>query len=135
MSEGKCGACGSNLILKNRYRVTDVLISREKYQMEKCHLYHAIDIADHKKSKVIKVLYTVNQETITRLEYSADILINHWFEGIPRVDKGGSFHIEFPNDSIPAYCLVMEKIEGINLYKWLNDKKINHSLKSKLLIG
>ena len=35
----------------------------------------------------------------------------------------GYFHIEFPHDPIPAYCLVMEKIEGINLQQWVDNPK------------
>ncbi len=50
-------------------------------------------------------------------------MIDNWFEGIPKVDKGGCFHIEFPDDPIPAYCLVMEKIEGMNLEQWLKISK------------
>ncbi|MGM3309336.1 protein kinase domain-containing protein [Anabaena sp. WFMT] len=124
-SEAFCQACGSNLILKNRYRVIDVLIPREKHQIGNSRLYDAIDITDNKKSKVIKVLYTDNEEAIIRFDLSADVLMKHWFEGIPKVDKGGYFPIEFPHNPIPAYCLVMEKIEGMNLQQWLVSR--NHS--------
>ena len=57
ISEADCEKCGSNLILNNRYRVINVLRSREKHQIDKCNLYDAVDITDSKKSKVIKVLH------------------------------------------------------------------------------
>jgi len=120
LSETNCGNCGSNLILNNRYRVIDLLMTTEKHPIDKSRIYNAIDVVDSKKSKVIKVLHTVNQEAITRFEQSADVLSNNWFEGIPKIDKAGYFQIRFPNDPIPASCLVMEKIEGIDLLQWLN---------------
>jgi len=123
ISEANCGNCRSNLILNDRYRVIDILIPREKNQIDKCTLYDAIDITDNKKSKVIKFLHTDDQEAIIRFDRSADVLINNWFEGIPKIDKGGYFHIKFPDDPIPAYCLVMEKIEGVNLQQWLKNPK------------
>ncbi|WP_168644520.1 serine/threonine-protein kinase [Dolichospermum sp. UHCC 0259] len=95
-------------------------MATEKHQLDKSRLYNAIDIVEGKKSKVIKVLHTVNQEAIQRFERSAEVLNNNWFEGIPKIDKAGYFQIRFPNDPIPASCLVMEKIEGIDLLQWLN---------------
>lgn len=133
LSETNCGNCRSNLILNKRYRVIDVLISEERHQIDKSILYNAIDILDGKKSKVIKVLHTVNQEAIIRFERSAEVLNNNWFEGIPKIDKAGYFQIRFPNDPIPASCLVMEKIEGIDLLQWLN-KPNNQPLDNKQTI-
>jgi serine/threonine protein kinase len=119
LSEITCGNCGSNLILNNRYRVMDIIILEKRHQVEQYTFYDAVDIIDNEKSKVIKVLHTVNQEEILRFERSADVLTKNWFEGIPKVDKGGYFQIRFANDPIPASCLVMEKIEGKNLQQWL----------------
>ncbi|MBK1986772.1 protein kinase [Sphaerospermopsis aphanizomenoides BCCUSP55] len=105
--------------MNDRYRVIDVLVPKARHQIEKCTLYNAIDITNKKKSKVIKVVHTNNQQTIKRFKTSVEILKNHWFAGIPHIDKGGYFQIEFPNDPIPAHCLVMDKIEGIDLQKLL----------------
>lgn len=132
INEGKCevwcSACGSDLLLNDRYRVIDVLIPGARHQIEQCTLYDAIDITNNKKSKVIKVIHTNNQQTIKRFKTSVNVLKNYWFTGIPKIDKGAAFQIEFPNDPIPANCLVMDKIEGIDLQKLLelqNNKPIS----------
>ncbi|UYD29504.1 MULTISPECIES: serine/threonine protein kinase [unclassified Tolypothrix] len=107
--------------MKRRYRVIDKLIQPRNRE---CKLYDAVDINNDNKLKVIKVLYTDNEEVISRFNRGADVLINHWVSGIPKVDKDGYFHIEFPKNQTLAYCLVMEKIDGMNLEQFLENR--NH---------
>ncbi|MFN7882756.1 MAG: hypothetical protein ACK5PF_07055, partial [bacterium] len=76
-------------------------------------------MTDQDNPKVLKVLHTGNLDTISRFDREADLLKNYWIEGLPTVGQDGYFPIEFPNNSIPAYCLVMEKIPGLNLEQWL----------------
>ncbi|MFM7407393.1 MAG: serine/threonine protein kinase [Cuspidothrix sp.] len=121
INETFCQSCGSDLFLKKRYRVLN-LLNLEQRRDRECTLYNAIDTEHPQKPKVIKVLYTENQAAIYRFQSCARVLIDHWFKGIPHVDKEGYFHIEFPQDPTPAYCLVMEKIEGINLEKWMENR-------------
>ena len=111
-----CEACGSHLLLQNRYRVTNVLHQREDRVTT---LYDVVDVKDQDTPKVLKVLYTRNPDTISRFDREADLLKNYQIEGLPTVGQGGYFPIEFPNNPIPAYCLVMEKIPGLNLEQWL----------------
>ncbi|BAY93495.1 MULTISPECIES: serine/threonine-protein kinase [unclassified Tolypothrix] len=119
--EHPCQACGSDLLLNRRYRVIDTLVQTRN---RVCRLYDSVDIKDGNKPKVIKVLYTDNDEIISRFDRGADVLINHWVSGIPKVDKDGYFYIEFPKNQTLAYCLVMEKIDGINLEQFLENQ--NH---------
>ena len=111
-----CEACGSHLLLQNRYRVMNVLHQREDRVTT---LYDVVDMTDQDTPKVLKVLYTKNPDTISRFDREADLLKNYRIEGLPTVGQGGYFPIEFPNNPIPAYCLVMEKIPGLNLEQWL----------------
>ena len=111
-----CEACGSHLLLQNRYRVTNVLHQREDRVTT---LYDVVDVKDQDTPKVLKVLYTKNPDTISRFDREADLLKNYRIEGLPQVEQGGYFPIEFPNNPIPAHCLVMEKIPGLNLEQWL----------------
>ncbi len=111
-----CEACGSDLLLQNRYRVTNVLHQREDRVTT---LYDVVDVKDQDTPKVLKVLYTGNSDTISRFDREADLLKNYRIEGLPTVGKDGYFPIEFPNNPIPAHCLVMEKIPGLNLEQWL----------------
>jgi serine/threonine protein kinase len=82
-------------------------------------LYDVVDMTDQDNPKVLKVLHTGNPDTISRFDREADLLKNYWIEGLPTVGQDGYFPIEFPNNPIPAYCLVMEKIPGLNLEQWL----------------
>ncbi|MBD2235769.1 serine/threonine protein kinase [Aulosira sp. FACHB-113] len=109
------------MLLKRRYRVIDTLVQTRSRE---CKLYDAVDINNGNKLKVIKVLYTDNEEVISRFNRGADVLINHWVSGIPKVEKDGYFHIEFPKNQTLAYCLVMEKIDGMNLEQFLENR--NH---------
>ena len=111
-----CEACGSHLLIQNRYRVMNVLHQREDRVTT---LYDVVDMTDQDNPKVLKVLHTGNPDTISRFDREADLLKNYWIEGLPTVGQDGYFPIEFPNNSIPAYCLVMEKIPGLNLEQWL----------------
>ena len=111
-----CEACGSHLLLQNRYRVMNVLHQREDRVTT---LYDVVNMTDQDNSKVLKVLYTKNQDTISRFDREADLLKNYRIEGLPQVEQGGYFPIEFPDNPIPANCLVMEKIPGLNLEQWL----------------
>ena len=111
-----CEACGSHLLIQNRYRVMNVLHQREDRVTT---LYDVVDVKDQDTPKVLKVLYTGNPDTISRFDREADLLKNYRIEGLPTVGQGGYFPIEFPNNPIPAYCLVMEKIPGLNLEQWL----------------
>ena len=111
-----CEACGSHLLLKNRYRVMNVLHQREDRVTT---LYDVVDMTDQDNSKVLKVLYTKNPDTISRFDREADLLKNYRIEGLPTVGQDGYFPIEFPDNPIPANCLVMEKIPGLNLEQWL----------------
>ncbi|BAY21596.1 serine/threonine protein kinase [Calothrix sp. NIES-2100] len=115
INESYCQDCGSDLLLNGRYRIIDVLHQQE---IQECMLYDAIDMTDGGKPKAIKVLYTNNQEAISRFNRVAYVVVKHWVPGIPQVDQGGYFPINFPDQTV-AYCLVMEKIAGLNLQQWL----------------
>lgn len=75
--------------------------------------------------KVMKVLQPGNfnrndAETATRLfQREAEVLrtLNH--PGIPKVEQEGYFTCKCPQTEQRLYCLVMEKIEGQDLSKWL----------------
>ncbi|BAY88857.1 MULTISPECIES: serine/threonine protein kinase [unclassified Tolypothrix] len=117
--ESRCQSCGASLLLNEKYRIIDVL---KESKNKECQLYNAVDISNKNQLKVIKVLYSYNSEALTRFNKGADFLINHRLPGLPKVQKGGYFHIDFPKNLTPAYGLVMEKIDGKNLQEWLSNK-------------
>jgi eukaryotic-like serine/threonine-protein kinase len=116
-----CRHCGASFILPNRYRVTQILGSggfSKTYEIEYQGTKKVLKVLDlfrfnkqEKKEQVIK-LFKREAEILSRL--------NH--PGIPRVERDGYFEVHFPNYQEMRHCLVMEKIEGINLQQWLENR-------------
>lgn len=114
-----CRNCGNHLLIKNRYKVIKVL-GRGGF----ARTFEIIDTQGIQK--VLKVLdfsrvcHENFQEIVVNLfRREADVLsrLNH--PGIPKVESDGYFQIEYKNCEEPLYCLMMEKIDGLNLQQWL----------------
>jgi len=77
-------------------------------------------------TKVMKVLQADNfnsdqAETATRLfKREAEVLNQLKHPGIPKVEQDGYFPCKCPQTEQRLYCLVMEKIEGQDLKRWLD---------------
>ena len=121
-----CQNCGSELLLQGRYRV-------------KCELggggfgktYELIDRTS--EVKVLKVLINNHPKAIELFQREAEVLkiLNH--PGIPKVEPDGYF-VYFPkNNQEQLHCLIMEKIEGLDLYKYLKQRD-NRPIDEKLAI-
>ncbi|HEY9671207.1 MAG TPA: serine/threonine-protein kinase [Waterburya sp.] len=117
-----CQACGTPLLLKNRYRLISPLRSlsvpghAELFEVEDL----GVEAAIGSRYKVVKIL-KANDTTLVRLfKQEADSLkkLNH--AGIPKIQHGdGYFTISLLCHANPLHCLVMEKIEGENLHEWV----------------
>ncbi len=117
-----CRNCGTNLLVKNRYKVVKIL-GRGGF----AKTFELLD--DKEIKKVIKVLdfsRLVNEKSkdivINLFRREADVLskLNH--PGIPKVEPDGYFTIEYKNCTEPLHCLIMEKIDGLNLQQWLSNQ-------------
>jgi Protein kinase domain len=73
-------------------------------------------------TKVMKVLKLNQQKHIELFQQEARVLayLNH--PGIPKVEEDGYFIYLPRNSQDPIYCLVMEKIVGIDLEKWMSNR-------------
>ncbi|MGH2412525.1 MAG: protein kinase domain-containing protein, partial [Microcystaceae cyanobacterium] len=101
-----CQACGSDLLLAGRYQVIRLLSDKGGFAK-------TYEVSERDTLKVLKVLTNNHPHAIALFQQEAQILsqLNH--PGIPQGE--GSFTY-FPRDSqTPLYCLVMEKIEGMDL--------------------
>jgi serine/threonine protein kinase len=80
-------------------------------------VFEVIDTQQSDSSKVIKILKSNSFEEIDLFEKEAISLqlLNH--PGIPKVDADGLFKVKL--DKQKLYCLVLEKIPGVNLEEWL----------------
>ncbi|MCU0532422.1 MAG: protein kinase [Hydrococcus sp. Prado102] len=117
-----CQSCGSELLLKGRYRVTCLLSSKGGFG----NTYEAVE---NSEAKVLKVLTNDHPHAIRLFQQEAEVLnrLNH-----PGIPKGEGWFAYFPrNSQTPLHCLVMEKIEGVDLEEYLklkNFKPIDQKL-------
>ncbi|MBW4646002.1 MAG: RDD family protein [Goleter apudmare HA4340-LM2] len=122
-----CQACGSELLLEGRYRVMHTLGEGgfgKTYQVSE---------ARNNIPKVLKVLINNQQKAVELFQREAEVLsfLNH--PGIPKVEANAYF-IYFPrNRQEPLHCLVMEKIEGMDLQEYIR-KRENRPIDQKLAI-
>jgi serine/threonine protein kinase len=106
-----CRNCGSQLLLQNRYRLLK--------QLGQGGFGNTFEIDDGGKTKVLKVLTENNSKAVELFQQEAKVLSQLNSVGIPKVEADGYFTVLPKNSSVPLHCLVMEKIEGVNLEQWM----------------
>ncbi|MDB9521622.1 serine/threonine-protein kinase [Dolichospermum circinale CS-1225] len=106
-----CRNCGSQLLLQNRYRVLK--------QLGQGGFGNTFEIDDGGETKVLKVLTENNPKAVELFQQEAKVLSQLNSAGIPKVEADGYFTVLPKNSSVPLHCLVMEKIEGVNLEQWM----------------
>ena len=102
--------------MNDRYRVVRQLGSgglAETWEVQ--------DIGDGDKLKVLKVLRSNNSKTVELFKREAEVLLKLNCPGIPRGEEGGYFLFRKDADK-PLHCLVMEKVDGLDLKKWFKQK-------------
>ena len=125
-----CANCGSELLLAGRYRVLrqlDSCTSGDTYEVKEV----GSDIC-----KVLQVLTVDKPQVVELFEKTATALKAIDYAGIPKVEANDYF-VYLPRDkAVRLHCLVMQKIEGLNLYEYLaqsDNKHINEQLAVKWL--
>ncbi|ACK69785.1 serine/threonine protein kinase [Gloeothece citriformis PCC 7424] len=104
-----CQACGSELLLIGRYRVTRLLSNKGGFG-------YTYEVMDKDTPKVLKVLINPHPHAVDLFKQEAEVLskLNH-----PGIPKGEGYFIYFSrNSETPLHCLVMEKIEGMDLEEY-----------------
>jgi eukaryotic-like serine/threonine-protein kinase len=107
-----CQNCQSALLLKQRYRATKVLGEGGFGKT-----YAASDLGT--QNKVIKVLIDNSSKAVELFQREAEVLSQLNNPGIPRVEPNSYIVFHPANSSEPVHCLVMEKVEGMNLRDYL----------------
>ncbi len=115
-----CANCGSELLLAGRYQVIKQIQSdRDNSDCE----YEVREVGN----ETIKYLQTLISNDSQEIEYfhkTAEVLkqLNH--PSLPKVEIDGCF-VYFPRDkTVPLHCLIMEKIDGLSLDKYLLDESL-----------
>ncbi|BAZ32896.1 serine/threonine protein kinase [Cylindrospermum sp. NIES-4074] len=111
-----CLACGSELLLEGRYRVTSILGGGGFGKT------FAVSDARSNTTKVLKVLIDEHPKAVELFQREAEVLARLNHPSIPQVDTDGYFTFFPRNSQEPLHCLVMEKIEGLDLEQYLRQR-------------
>lgn len=122
-----CQACGTKLLINERYQITKLLRTGQGYNSE---IFEVKDLNEQVNPKVLKCLATKHKDSkfAELFEKEAQVLI--WLSsvwqrhpGIPRVNPDGYFTFGLGKGFKKLQCLVMEKIEGQNLEQWIEENQ------------
>ncbi|MEO8893517.1 MAG: serine/threonine-protein kinase, partial [Coleofasciculaceae cyanobacterium] len=113
-----CRNCGSDLLLQGRYQVMRLLSDSSGFGK----VYEAYQGTIPKILKVLKTKHNNNCRIVELFQQEAAVLsqLNH--PGIPKVSTDGYFQFTGKNCSVPAHCLIMEKIDGLDLKQWMKQQ-------------
>ncbi|NEO70460.1 serine/threonine-protein kinase [Moorena sp. SIO3H5] len=118
-----CRHCGSDLLLQGRYRVMRLLSDQSGFGK----VYEAYNGAVPKILKVLKPEHNSKSKIIELFRQEAAVLSKLTHPGIPQIEPEGYFQF-FPRHSKePLYCIIMEKIDGLNLKQWMRQQG-NHPI-------
>lgn len=109
-----CPVCGTPLLIQGRYRLLQPL-----RPLDPRHSTAVFEVDDLGTPKVMKILNSDRADEIEYFEREVSILqwMNH--PGIPQANLDEYFTVSIADRSPVLHCLVMEKIEGTNLEKWV----------------
>ncbi|MEH2065698.1 MAG: serine/threonine-protein kinase [Nostoc sp.] len=118
-----CQACGSELLLEGKYRVTR--------QLGAGGFAKTFEVNHANTLKVLKVLMLDDAKAVSLFQQEAQVLSHLNHPGIPKGD--GYFTFSPKNSQTPLHCLVMEKIEGLDLYQYM-EQRGNRPIDEKLAL-
>lgn len=109
-----CQNCGSPLLLQDIYRVVRPLGGGG--------FGKTFEVEDSGTPKVLKVLHNTYPKAVELFQKEVEVLsrLNH--PGIPKVEPDNYFLFRPRNSPQDLHCLVMEKIEGMDLEKYLQQR-------------
>jgi WD40 repeat protein len=109
-----CQSCGSELLLEGRYRVIGILGGGGFGKT-----YEVVERDGSKK--VLKILLHNYPKAVSLFQQEAQVLsqLNH-----PGIPQGNGYFTFLPNGvHEPLHCLVMDKIEGLNLEQYVSQRQ------------
>jgi serine/threonine protein kinase len=124
-----CEACGSELLFQGRYRAFNVLGGGgfgKTYEVKE----------GTTAVKVLKVLINNSPKAVELFQREAQVLSQLDNPGIPKVEKNGYFVFHPPDEQQFLHCMVMEKVDGDNLWNYIKKRgrPINGDLARSWLI-
>jgi serine/threonine protein kinase len=125
-----CKSCGTDLLLAGQYRVRELLSSGTGFGLiYKVSCQNSQKILKVLDLKVLKKKDSKDPKALEQFKREAEVLqrLNH--PGIPRGEE--YFEVSIPGSEDILHCLIMEKIQGLDLAAWLeknNNKPISVNL-------
>jgi WD40 repeat protein len=116
-----CQSCRSELILQGRYRVMRLMSDKSGFG----NVYEAFERKVPKLLKVLKEEYSDNPKAVNLFRQEAAVLSQLSHPGVPMVEADGYFQYLPHKSQKPLHCLVMEKIDGLNLREWMRQQGHN----------
>ncbi|MBO1049058.1 MAG: SUMF1/EgtB/PvdO family nonheme iron enzyme [Dolichospermum sp. DEX182a] len=111
-----CQACGSEVLLQQRYRV-QCQLGRGGFGVT-----YEINEVRTNQAKVLKVLINNDPKAVELFKQEADVLSQLHHSGIPNVELDAYFEYYSYNSQNPIHCLVMEKVVGEDLEKYMQKR-------------
>jgi WD40 repeat protein len=116
-----CQSCRSELILQGRYRVMRLISDKSGFG----NVYEAFERKLPKLLKVLKEEYGDNPKAVNLFRQEALVLSQLSHPSVPAVEADGYFQYLPHKSQKPLHCLVMEKIDGLNLREWMRQQGHN----------
>jgi WD40 repeat protein len=88
-------------------------------------VYEAYERSQPKILKVLKETHTSNLKAVELFQQEAIVLSQLHHAGIPLIEPDGYFQFLPRNNPDPLYCILMEKIDGLNLREWMRQQGNN----------
>ena len=110
-----CCSCDSEILLEGRYRVIR--------RLGEGGFGKTFEVSDlDSDNKVLKVLSKNDPKYVELFRREAQVLSQLDHPGIPAVEPNAYFVLEARRSPEPMHCLVMEKITGLDLQKYLRQR-------------
>ncbi|MBE9221959.1 tetratricopeptide repeat protein [Cyanobacterium stanieri LEGE 03274] len=115
-----CYSCGSELLLNGKYRVSRLLSDDSGFGI----VYEVFEGFEPKILKVLQRRWNKQPKAVELFEREYEVLLTLTKENIKGIPQAEDFFEYQPRDEKNLYCLVMEKVDGMDLEKWVqkNDK-------------
>lgn len=115
-----CQSCGSQLLLNGKYRVSRLLSDTTGFGV----VYEAFEGFTSKILKVLQEKWNNEPKAVELFKREYDVLLELSRQNVTGVPRADAYFQYSTREGKILHCLVMEKVEGINLEQWLNQYDI-----------
>ncbi|MBE9088845.1 serine/threonine protein kinase [Microcystis aeruginosa LEGE 11464] len=110
-----CQSCGSQLLLNGQYRVSRLLSDTTGFGV----VYEAFEGFTAKILKVLQERWNNEPKAVELFKREYDVLLELSRQNVTGVPRADVYFQYSTREGKILHCLVMEKVEGINLEQWL----------------